>query len=253
MKKPKLNNELGNFIVPGVILLPFGILVLGIIVLLFWSADIETKASLGDSFGIINAIFSALAFAVILYTLHLQQQDLHATILELQETRIQNEGHYNTMSLQRFETTFFNLLEMLHTYIMNVEENTYKGFAFFHIHCFHTPENSKWTLFFDHTAKQLASRIISILKFIEMQDFGYSEFDSRLKNDIKKKYIDILKSTSTREVLIFSATGCVLIDKKEVKILYEKFGLLSDLDVNERGYDYFLERFNPEIFDSKIS
>lgn len=59
----------------------------------------------GDMFGGITSFFSAVTVVLVFYASRLQKQELDATRQEFIE---QNE----TTSLQRFETTFFNLLQL---------------------------------------------------------------------------------------------------------------------------------------------
>jgi hypothetical protein len=66
----------------------------------------------GDSFGAFNALFSALAFCVVMFTLWTQQQQIRAA---------QRDQH-----LQRFEDTFFRLLDHLHQLRQAVRTSTQK-------------------------------------------------------------------------------------------------------------------------------
>jgi hypothetical protein len=49
--------------------------------------DWETRGQVGDLFGVVNSLFSALAFAVLIYTMHLQRQELTLQRKELALTR----------------------------------------------------------------------------------------------------------------------------------------------------------------------
>lgn len=80
------------------------------------------RGQFGDMFGVVNALFSGLAFAGIIYTILLQREELAAQRKELRLTRHefkqQNEAFHEqnrTIKIQTFEVTFFNLLESLHT------------------------------------------------------------------------------------------------------------------------------------------
>ncbi len=72
----------------------------------------DKRGTLGDMFGTINALFSGLALAGIIFTILLQRKELGYQRDELRATReefiIQNE----TLKRQRFENTFFNLLSI---------------------------------------------------------------------------------------------------------------------------------------------
>jgi hypothetical protein len=79
--------------------------------------DWTVRGQFGDMFGMINALFSGLAFAGIIFTIYLQRQELKAQRRELKlarrEFKKQSKAfndQNDTLWLQRFETTFFNLL-----------------------------------------------------------------------------------------------------------------------------------------------
>ncbi|MGB5983085.1 MAG: putative phage abortive infection protein [Nonlabens sp.] len=82
----------------------------------FWNleTDLEHRAQIGDSFGSLNALFSALALAGVIVTIILQGRELSETRKEFQ---IQNK----TLSNQRFENTFFNLLNLHHQIVEGID------------------------------------------------------------------------------------------------------------------------------------
>ncbi|MFN9500377.1 MAG: hypothetical protein ACK57K_03560, partial [Chryseotalea sp.] len=92
----------------------------------------------GDKYGILNALFSGLAFAGLLATLHLQKRELELQRLELEHTREELAKHTNAFALQRFETTFYNLLNSNRILIESitiderVEIKGYKAFEKFY-------------------------------------------------------------------------------------------------------------------------
>ena len=86
--------------------------------------DWTTRGQFGDMFGALNALFSAIAFAALAYTMILQKAELRLQRLELQETRaeihgqrIQLEEQTKTFILQSFESTFFHLVDLHHQII----------------------------------------------------------------------------------------------------------------------------------------
>jgi len=100
----------------------------------------------GDMFGAVNALFSGLAFAGVIIALYLQKQELSLQREELEETREELKGQKEqleqqnlTFKKQRFENTFFQLLQS-HQYIvesvitfekMSGETFEHKGTGFF--------------------------------------------------------------------------------------------------------------------------
>lgn len=72
----------------------------------------EARGLFGDKFGAINALFSGLAFAGIIFTIVLQRKELSLQRKELEDTRNVLKNQNETLELQRFENTFFNLLKL---------------------------------------------------------------------------------------------------------------------------------------------
>lgn len=77
----------------------------------------ESRGTFGDMFGAINALFSGLAFAGIIYTillqskeLKLQREDLALTRAEIEGQKLELKQQNETLKIQRFENTLFNLL-----------------------------------------------------------------------------------------------------------------------------------------------
>lgn len=68
----------------------------------------------GDMFGGITALFSGLAFAGLLTTLFMQRKELELQRKELRQTR-------EVFSVQRFENTFFGLLNLLNGHVNSIE------------------------------------------------------------------------------------------------------------------------------------
>lgn len=70
--------------------------------------SIEKAGQLGDSFGILNSLFSGLAFIALVITIYLQQQDIKDSKKEIQK--------------QNFENTFFNLIKIHNDLVANFRE-----------------------------------------------------------------------------------------------------------------------------------
>lgn len=77
------------------------------------------RGTFGDMFGAVNALFSGLAFATLIYTawmqreeLALQREELAATRSELEGQKLQLQEQTKTFALQRFEDSFFALLRV---------------------------------------------------------------------------------------------------------------------------------------------
>lgn len=77
-----------------------------------YNVDYSNRGTFGDMFGSINALFSGLALAGIIFTFFLQREDLKITRKDLEQTRKEFEIQNKTLHYQRFEATLFNLLSL---------------------------------------------------------------------------------------------------------------------------------------------
>ena len=66
----------------------------------------------GDSFGAVNALISAFAFAGVFVTFWLQRKELDLQRQELKAQREEFTQQNKTLKLQRFENTFFHMMEL---------------------------------------------------------------------------------------------------------------------------------------------
>lgn len=81
--------------------------------------DSEKQGQFGDQFGAVNALFSGLAFAGLIFTIILQKKELALQREELADTRQELSGQKQqmmqqnkTLKIQRFENTFFHMMEL---------------------------------------------------------------------------------------------------------------------------------------------
>ena len=92
--------------------------------MVFFVDDKDIRGSFGDQFGAVNALFSGLAFTGLIYTIILQRRDLELqrhdlklqrdelalTRKEMEDQTAEFEKQNETLKIQRFENTFFNML-----------------------------------------------------------------------------------------------------------------------------------------------
>lgn len=76
------------------------------------SSIAERRGLFGDSWGGVNALISALAFAGVIATLYLQNADLKLQRKEMKEQRKEFEKENETLKYQRFENLFYNMLNL---------------------------------------------------------------------------------------------------------------------------------------------
>ena len=79
----------------------------------------EHRGQFGDLFGVVNALFSGLAFAGLIITIRQQHLDLEYQSQSIAQTKQELEyqtkefdEQNKTLRIQRFENTFFKMLEV---------------------------------------------------------------------------------------------------------------------------------------------
>lgn len=89
--------------------------------------DSEKQGQFGDQFGAVNALFSGLAFAGLIFTIILQKKELALQREELTQTREELKGQKEqleeqnkTLKIQRFENTFFQMLNQFQEIVNNI-------------------------------------------------------------------------------------------------------------------------------------
>jgi hypothetical protein len=95
----------------------------GALIYLTWpisSISIDKSGVFGDSFGLLTSLFSGLASAGLIITilmqkeeLSLQREDIKLARSELSGQRAELKAQNETLKIQRFENTFFKMLEIL--------------------------------------------------------------------------------------------------------------------------------------------
>lgn len=87
----------------------------------FLLKGVEKRGTLGDMYGVTNALFSGLALGGIIFTILLQKKELGYQRDELRETRKEFVIQNKTLKVQRFENTFFNLLNIHNTIVNSID------------------------------------------------------------------------------------------------------------------------------------
>lgn len=114
------------------------VLFLSNLCLVFLPYDENERGTFGDQFGAVNALFSGLAFAGLIYTiilqrhdlklqrrdLHYQRRELELTRKEMEEQTAEFEKQNETLRIQRFENTFFNMLSQFQEVVNNLSITT---------------------------------------------------------------------------------------------------------------------------------
>ena len=88
-------------------------------------SNANTRGLFGDSFGAVNALISAFAFAGMIVAFIFQRYELRLQRKELEAQRKEFEDQNKTLKLQRFENTFFNMMELQQQIVNDLNATIY--------------------------------------------------------------------------------------------------------------------------------
>ena len=153
--------------------------------------DSEFLGQVGDFLGgFLNPLFALLSFIALLITIVFQSEELKNSREELKLTRKElaksaeaQEKSFQILEQQRFENTFFSLLENINSNIKYFKENRE-----FYVIYVEDRKYFKRTISFSYVARS----ICQILQFID-------EYNTAQDN--KTKYGNILKASFDRDIL----------------------------------------------------
>jgi hypothetical protein len=224
---------------------------------------LNARGVFGDSWGGVNAIISAFAFAGVVVTLYLQNRDLNLQRKELALTRkemedqtVEFEKQNETLRIQRFENTFFNMLSQFQEVVnslsvtarVNRENVEFVGREVFQTlferaliyipnpqkkgelvpnrgmkavldrHGLDGYLNSEEPTLFDHYFRLL----YRILKFVKTSPL-ITKFEDEYE------YTSILRATLSRYELVWLYYNGLTYGKNKLKPLIERYAMLKNL------------------------
>ncbi|MFS2871677.1 putative phage abortive infection protein [Phocaeicola dorei] len=210
------------------------------------------QALLGDSFGAVNALISAFAFAGVIVAIFIERNELRLQRKDLfvqqQEFAIQNE----TLQLQRFENTFFNMLTLQQRIVFDLCYKDEKAgkivqgrelffFSFEEMPHWEKSKNEQKEMiigmreylainglscyddchtpsYFDHYFRHL----YTIIKFIDNSDL--------LSFEEKYKYTSMVRATLSRYELVWLFyNGLSIVGNPKFKKFIERYSLLKNI------------------------
>ncbi len=218
-------------------------------------AERSERGTFGDQFGAVNALFSGLAFALLIVTLILQRRELILQREELSYTREELAGQREELkkqgeafieqnkaiNQQRFENTFFNLLKMHCDIVRHLPEmldHNEKGIVI------------NRTEYFEIIFKEMRSEYkqgnINVVEYIEFlttlwqyfsnlyRTIKFVDDSSTIDEKEKHDYVCILQAQlSYYELQILFYYGLNKDARVKFKPLAEKYALFNNLDQNE--------------------
>lgn len=232
--------------------------------------DVEVRGQWGDSFGMINALFSGLAFAGVICAIILQKKELELQREELKETRKeikgqkeQLEAQNQTLQKQNFESSFFQLLRVHNDIVNSIEVSVYLGgnrTVYQGRQCFgrmldefrnnydgaEERFHAEWKENPDE-ARQVRLQWINE-KYEELFDKYQSQVGHYFRNlynvvkfvdqesdflqdyEDKKYYTNLIRAQLSRDELGLLFYNCLSDRGAKFKVLVEKYALLEDMD-----------------------
>lgn len=253
----------------------------GALIFITWPISeltISNSGVFGDSFGLLTSLFSGLAFAGLIITIIMQRDELALQREELTLTREELSGHKlemkeqnKTLSIQRFENTFFKMLELLEAcrndiYYQGINQSPVEGrdavralYRIFKNHTLHDGINSgsnykqvfneecktvdginkKYKNFYSKTYGEEFGQyyrvLYNILKLVDRTDFI----------DDKSLYTNLVRAQLSRYELSLLFYNCISdYGKDKMAPLVKEFKILKHLEKNT------LPSENIELFES---
>ncbi|MCT7566902.1 putative phage abortive infection protein [Aliarcobacter butzleri] len=231
---------------------------------------ITDLGSLGDFFGgILNPIFSFLAFLALLTTIVLQASELKATRKELKKSAKAQKKQSKSLKLQNkatklqmFENTFFKLFDLfnltkntLHVKIQLVTRSSFSDIIVNDITYSISSENiGYWEKYNGNSSKDRAIKLfLEIYRFFYYKEYDYFNInyenltgayfgqiyqilkfidESNIQN--KQRYVNIFRAQFTKYELVFLFYHCLgSIGKSGFKKLVEDYEFFEHIVLNE--------------------
>jgi len=233
----------------------------------------------GDMFGASNALFTGLSFVGVIIAILLQRQELKLQRNELELTRNEMEltrdefsTQNETMSIQRFENTFFQLISLHHSIISDLKHSTYKIKNGSRIYTYYEGRNvftpiveaifnnisndvNSYNIQYKNLYEGLGDKyihyirnIFQIVKIVDNHTFNKNE---ELNRNEKEKYISIVwNQLSDHEITLIFYHSCYEEEISDYKLLIEKYSLfrnIKDIFI----YDEFKVLYSNKAYNKK--
>lgn len=221
------------------------------------SSDTEVWGQFGDYFnGLTGPFLSFLGLIAILLT-------LHETRKEADEAKIIADQQMKTLELQRFETTFFNMMSLLHETIKSFEIDRLETDHEFNYEKMKT-ENHRYTVRISGR-DNLTENINSYLKVSEYEK-KLEPFNDTINTYIKNiliisKFINVGISKESDKATYYSIlkSQMTMVDKALIVMLINVFPetnlkalAISDLEIDD-GWKWFVSSITNNLSNYQIN
>lgn len=277
-KRDEIKKETRKVIILA-LLISFGVWLVGAVVTraigvhCFPCKDGDSAAAglFGDSFGAVNALVSAFAFAGVIASFwlqreefKLQREDLKLQYDELHAQREEFTQQNMTLKLQRFENTFFNMMELQQQIVndlhLQVPQNIYvqrkmlgefpslqtkdingrEVIRYIYDQARGTLSDQGLSQYAKIDSRELLDHyfrhLYTILRFVDTTDAFKTRSGKKQRKQIEWEqryhYTTILRATLSRyEMLILYYNGLSEFGREKLKPLIEKYALLDNIDI----------------------
>ncbi len=246
--------------IPTIVLIGCAVVAVWVLMGVF-ASDRPSPGQFGDMFGAVNALFTGLAFAGLIYTIILQREELGLQRKELRLTRRELNGQKkefaaqnSTMALQRFESSFFSILRVHHQIIdamdLNIEAQKQAKsrdcFNYFYRNLRNEfskrkPQTGKsgeqgdvanidecYESFYkerQHEVGHYFRNLYHLINFIDKSDVQGGGFDA------KKRYTNLVRAQLSSYELTMIFYNCLSkYGREKFKPLVEQYGLLKNME-----------------------
>ncbi len=242
-----------------------------------WWSTKNQGGQFGDSFGVVNALFSGLAFAGVIFAILLQQkelklqrEELELQRKELEDTRAEIKGQKETLQKQNFESSFFQLLTM-HSEIVNSLEiqgdREYSGRESFgyllrnlksRLEIAIAQKRPKTEVFNDTYEEEFFSKfqpyvghyfryLYNVVKFVHEHEF----FDQKESKE-KKRYTNLIRAQLSSDELGVLFYNCLSDRGVKFKDLVENYALFEDMPSEVFIDPEDKERYDPSAYGEML-
>ncbi len=207
----------------------------------------EHLGQIGDSFNILTSLFAGLAFAAVIITIRVQQQELKEAREEFRGQKEALENQQKEMINQSFDNKFFQILNLFNSnanslwyYTMDSKDKNIKKhgkeiftsiFFDLEIDIMHNINN------YDDFIKKFNGLYYKIVKSYFIQLYQILKHVDQEINDIEKAkiYIDIIKSQLIKSelIILFYAIAIDDLSDGNYKKLIEKYSFFEYLQYED--------------------
>ena len=169
----------------------------------FLNEKIDGFGLIGDSAGLLNSLFSGLAFLGVIITVFLQSKELKQTTTELKNQKIEFEKQNQTLKRQQFEKTFFNLLKTQENIISNLNIETIVDIKVNGKIHKDIPQNVKSKQVFEYIFKDkflnISNNTCFNLKNIKLDDIARDNYES-MQYSLKNNTSDLISNNNSEYI-----------------------------------------------------